>query len=265
MRHVVVDADGEAALRFVLLQLVEHRLGHRGIEVLRRESVAAGDDRGHRLDAAGRERLGKRRDHVQVERVARPADFLRAIEHRDAAHGGRQRRKKTCLIPRAIEQHLQHAHPLAVRVQPGCGFVEDLERRSDHNRHAIGLGMTAVAEQLVRPADDGADLVHRALHDVGHAGVIRRARLAGLEERIRIVRRAPDHGTLGRERAGPVRPHQVLVDRGSDLLVRNDGDRVLFMRRAEAVEEEHAPARGLRVWPPARPARDRAIPGPRPR
>ena len=59
MRHVVVDADGEAVLRRRLGDLVEHRLGHARMEFLRRQAVAAADDARHRaLALAGRARQG---------------------------------------------------------------------------------------------------------------------------------------------------------------------------------------------------------------
>ena len=98
--------------------------------------------------------------------------------------------------------------------------------------------MAAVAEQTVRAAGERGHAIHRALHDVGHAGVVRVRRLARLEERVGVVGRAADDRPLRRQGARPVRAHQVVVDRGPDLLVRNERDRVLLVRRAEAVEEE---------------------------
>ena len=78
----------------------------------------------------GGERLGERGDDVEVERLAGPADFLGAIEHGDPLDGRRQRGAKARRVPRPIERHLQHADLLAVRVQPGGGLVEHLERPS---------------------------------------------------------------------------------------------------------------------------------------
>ena len=48
MRHIVDDADGEAVARLGPAQFVEHRLGHRRIEILRRQPVAAADHQRHR-------------------------------------------------------------------------------------------------------------------------------------------------------------------------------------------------------------------------
>jgi hypothetical protein len=59
VRDVIGDPDREPALGLRLLQLVEDRPGHRGIEVLRGQAVAAADDDRHRRDAAGGERLGE--------------------------------------------------------------------------------------------------------------------------------------------------------------------------------------------------------------
>ena len=170
----------------------------------------------------GGKRLGKRRDDVQIQRLAGSADFLRAIEDGDLLDGRRQRGAKALRVPRPIERHVQHADPLAVRVQPGGGLVEHFERRADDDRDPLGLGMTAVAEQAVGAAGEGADAIHRALHDVGNAGVVRVRRLARLEKRVRVVGRAADDRPLRRERPRAVRAHQLVVDRGPDLLVRND-------------------------------------------
>ena len=111
---------------------------------------------GHRRDASGGERLGEGGDDVEIQRFAGPADFLRAIEHGNLRHGRRQRRAKALRVPGAVERHVQHADLLAVRVQPRGGLVEHFEGRADDDRDPIRLGMTAVAEQTMRPAGERA-------------------------------------------------------------------------------------------------------------
>ena len=56
VRHVVHDADREVPARRVLVELVEDRLDHRRRELLRRQSVAAGDHA--RIGREGRRALG---------------------------------------------------------------------------------------------------------------------------------------------------------------------------------------------------------------
>ena len=124
-------------------------------------------------------------------------------------------------------------------VQPGGGLVEHFERRADDDHDAVRFGMAAVAEEAVGASDERADAIHRALDDVGHGGVVGVGRLARLEEGVRVVGRAADHRPLGREGPGAVRAHQVVVDRRPDLLVGDQENLVLFVRRAEPVEEEH--------------------------
>ncbi len=123
-------------------------------------------------------------------------------------------------------------------VQPCGGLVEHLERRADDDHDPLRFGMAAVAEQAIRPADQRAHAIHRALDDVGSARVEGVRRLARLEERVGIVGRATDDRPLRRERPRTVRAHEVVVDRGPDLLVGDQGDLVFLVRRAEPVEEE---------------------------
>ena len=52
MRHVVVDADGEAVAGLAAAEFVEHRLRHRRVEVLRRKPIAATDHQRHGRAAA---------------------------------------------------------------------------------------------------------------------------------------------------------------------------------------------------------------------
>ena len=83
VRDVVDDADREVAPRRRARELVEHRLRHRRRELLRREPVAAADDARQR--AAVRGRVDERGDDVLVERLARRAGLLGAVEHGDRA------------------------------------------------------------------------------------------------------------------------------------------------------------------------------------
>ena len=85
VRHVVVDADGEAALGLGCGKVVEHGNDLRGVGVLGCKAVAAADDR-HLARAAA---VGDDVGNVQVQRLACRAHALAAVEHRDALHGFR--------------------------------------------------------------------------------------------------------------------------------------------------------------------------------
>ena len=64
--HVVRDANSEAISRLQLGQFVEHRLGHGGREVFRRQPVAAADHARHDLAPARGDRLGQGGDDVEI-------------------------------------------------------------------------------------------------------------------------------------------------------------------------------------------------------
>ncbi len=238
IRDVIGDADGEAVLRILLLQLVEHGLCHGRIEILRGKAVAAADDRRHRRDLSGCGGAGISREHVHIKRLALRPDFLGAIKHGDRfdalGHGG----EKGIAIPRPIQPDLQHADLFArFGREPSGRFIEDFHGGADGDGDALGLRVAGVAEQLIFAAGQRAQSIHRFLHDAGHLRVERVDRLARLEEGVGIVRRPAQHRMLGRQRAGAMGAHKIVVDHRPDLLVRDDRHRILFVRRAEAVEE----------------------------
>jgi len=83
-----------------------------------------------------------------------------------------------------------------------------------------------------------AQSIHRLLHDAGHFLVERVDRLARLEIGVGIVRRAAYHGMFGRQGAGAMGAHQIVVDHRPYLLVRDQRRLVLFVGSPEAVEKE---------------------------
>ena len=104
-------------------------------------------------------------------------------------------------------------------------------------------GRADVVEQVILPADQLGELVHRLLHDAG-AGVVELvARLAGLEEDVRVLGRAAQLRLLGRQ--GPPR---WAATSSMSIIARTSSSRELLdlvhlVRDAEAVvevEEGHA-------------------------
>ena len=104
MGHVVVDADGEMILRLLRLEVVEHRLDHRGREFLGGQAVAAADDARQHLDAAPvvGEALANRGGAILEQRLACRARLLRAVQNRNGPHGRRQRLDKPLAVKRTI-------------------------------------------------------------------------------------------------------------------------------------------------------------------
>ena len=131
-------------------------------EFLRRQAVAAAD---HRSRIASCPASRKRRDDVEVERLAERARLLRAVEHGDRLDRRRQRGHEVLGGERAVEPDLEHADLLAARHQPLDQFVRHLGARAHHHDDALGLGVADVVEQVVLAADELGELVHRLLHE----------------------------------------------------------------------------------------------------
>ena len=109
--------------------------------------------------------------------------------------------------------------------------------RAGANDDALGVGCANVVKQMVLPAGQPRELVHRLLDGVGAGDVVRVGALAGLEVDVRVLGRAAHDGMVGRQGAVAVGTNQVIVDhRPHDGFV-DGGDLVDLMRGAEAVEE----------------------------
>ena len=188
----------------VLGELVEDRLHHRRRELLRRQTVAAGDDarwRGERRDAF-RLRFGERGRHVEIERIAGCARLLRPIEHGEAADALRQRRQERGARERAIEPDLQHADLLAAR---GQGSTV-----------SCTVSAPDPMSTITRSARRVADVLEQAVAPAGHArrtpsscarrrpGRRRRSgsRLTRLKEDVGVLGGSAQHRPIGRQRRG---------------------------------------------------------------
>ena len=122
-------------------------------------------------------------------------------------------------------------------VQGFHGLFGHFRARAHHDDDALGIRRADVIEQVILPAHELRELVHGVLHDGGAGQVERIDGFARLEVDVRVLRRAADHRTVGRKRAGAVRAHQVLVDHGAQVVGRELLDLGDLVRGAEAVEE----------------------------
>ncbi len=99
-----------------LRQFVEDGRHHGRREFLRRQPVAAADDRRHRAVAAcAGPALDQRRDHVLVERLAQRPRLFGAVEDGDLLHRLRQGRDEAPRCQRAEEPDLHKPDLLALR------------------------------------------------------------------------------------------------------------------------------------------------------
>jgi len=92
---------------------------------------------------------------------------------------------------------------------------------------------------VILAAGERTQPIHRLLHDAGHFRVIRIDGLARLEKRVGIVGRSAQHRMLGRQRAGTMGAHEIVIDHRADLFVGDERRRIFFVRCTEAVEKEN--------------------------
>ena len=193
MRHIVVDADGEAVARLALPQFVEHRFRHRRIEILRRQPVAATDHQRHAAPAAMRDRLRQRIDHVQIKRLAWRARLLGLFKHCNRTGAAWQRREK-CVD--SANGRYSRTCSTPTRSPSSCSAVGGRARRLGAGTHQdndpFGVRGTVVVEQVILPPGQLRQTGPSPLHDRRHARVKRVCRLARLKKRIGIMRRAAD-------------------------------------------------------------------------
>ena len=186
---------------------------------------------------AFRVRFGERGDHVQIERVANRARFLRAIEHGHGADSRRQRRQKRRPDERAEEADLHHADLVSLSVQMIHGLVHRVGTRSHDHDHALGGGIADVVEEAVAAPGQLAEPLHRAL-DGARTGVVKRIRcLARLKEDVRVLGGSAEDRTIRRQPAVTVRVDQWLRNQRAQVLVCQLFDLRDLVRRPEAVEE----------------------------
>ena len=218
--HVVVDADGEAALGLRCGKVVEHGHDLGGVGVLGRKAVAAADNR-HLTRAVA---VGDDVGNVQVQRLARRAHALAAIEHRDALRGFGQRAQEVLRRERAVQVHLQITVTLAGAVGLGAGVqvVARLLRGSRHaahgHHHIGGVGGAVIVEHVVLAAGHAGHLRHDVLDHVGQLVVCGVVRLTLLEVRVAVLHGGAQHGVLGVQGAGTEAVERLGIHERGQLL-----------------------------------------------
>ena len=212
--HVVDNPDGEAPTRVGRREVVEHRFGHRRRELLRAEAVASTGDLGQGPRSLLRQR-GERAEHVEMERVGRGARLLRAIEHGDAGGRLRQGGEQRLDRERPVQVDLQHPDLLPRRRQSIDGLGDGADGGAHDHDHALGVGGALVAHQSVAATGPLGQLIEDRLHDARHGVDERVYRLAGLEEHVGVLGRAPQHGMVRIETTAAQCGDGVVVDEGA--------------------------------------------------
>ena len=119
MRHVVVDADGKMVLGGGAGEVGKHRFDHGRREFLGRKPITPAQDFGRFGKAAGvaGHRFINGRDAILIERFARRAGLLGAVQHRDGLDRFGQGFDKSPAVKGAIQPDLQYSHPPAALIQ----------------------------------------------------------------------------------------------------------------------------------------------------
>ena len=232
--HVVLDADGEAVLGLILVQVVIDRHDLAGGGVLGGQAVPAA----HHDDvlAAG---LLKGALHVQEQRLAHGAGFLGPVQHGDLLAGGRDGSGEVAHGEGTIQMHLHHAHLTAVGIEVVHGLLDGLRGGAHHHHDLLRVGSAVVIEELVVPAGQLVDLIHVMLDHAGNGGDLLVGALTALEEHVRI-----DGGAAG---GGMLRVQAVLAEGLELLLIHQLGQIVIvqrldplhLVRGAEAIKAVH--------------------------
>ena len=140
------------------------------------------------------------------------ARLLGAVENRDPADLIGQRRQQMRNRKRPEQPHLQHADLLAGGPQSRCRRARRLDPRAHEDQHPVGVRRALILEQPIVPAGPRGEALHGAFDDRGHPLVVRIDRLARLEKRVRILRRAADERMLRVQPARAMSAHQIVVD-----------------------------------------------------
>ena len=243
--HVVHNAQGELALHLALRELLVDCKDRGGRRVLAAEAVAAADD----LDV-GLAGIGKRRHHVEVQRLAQGAGLLGAVEDRKLFAARGDRRDQLVRAERAVQAHLHEADLLTLRAEVIDDFFRHVADRAHRDDHAVGIGCAVVVEELVVRAELGVDLRHVLLHDLGDRFVVLVRRLTVLEENVAVLMAAAHGRVLGIQGSGAEGRNRVHVHHVLQVLVIPHLDLLQLVRGTEAVkevQERHSALDGRKV------------------
>ena len=229
--HVIVDADGEAALGMLFLKVLIHGKDGCGRGVLGTKTVTAAAD----LNVSAG--FVQRGDDIQEQRFTDGAGFLSAVKYSDLFDGSGDRIRKMLDAERTIQTDFHKTDLFALRGQIVDDFFRNVADGAHRNDHAVSIRRAVVVKQLVVRAELFVDLVHVLFNDSGDGVIIFVARLSVLEEDVAVFVRTAHHGALGVERALAERMHSVHVAHFLEVFVVPNLDLLDLVRGAETVKE----------------------------
>ena len=115
--------------------------------------------------------------------------------------------------------------------------MDDLRTGAHNDDYSFCIGCSEIVEQMVLSPDKLGKFVHRFLNDVRACGIKRVHCFAGLEERVRILRRPAENRFFRCQRALAVSKHQLVIHHCTDVVDCQLLDLHYLGRCSEPIEE----------------------------
>lgn len=199
MRDIVVNADREAILRRVLLELLEDGEDLVRRRVLTAEAEAAADDR--RMHVGVVERCLD----IEVERLAEGARFLRVVEDGDFLDRLRQELEEVLDGERTVEVDVQETDLLPLRIEVVDRLLDRLADGAHRDDDAVGILGAVVVKEMMLAARDLRDVGHGLFNELRQRIVEAVGRFTRLEVDVRVRRGAAQDRMVRIERAAAER------------------------------------------------------------
>ena len=233
MVNIIIDGHGKIVLGVLRRQVVINSHNISRYSILGGQAVTTADNL--HLTVA----VIEGSTHILIQRVAHAAADFYSVQHGHALNSFGQHGKHIFRRKRAVHTHLQEANLLTLRAQIIHRLISNLADRT-HGNHNIGsLRVTVIIKGMICTAGSLAYLLHIFSHNRRQLHVLVIAGFSGLENNIRVLRRALNGGMLGIQCAVTEFGQRVIIHHTGQLVIIPQLNLLLLMRCAEAVKEVH--------------------------
>ena len=206
VRHIILDADRESVDHLVFLQVIEYGLDMARLRILGSQTVTSADD----LDILV---ILKRRNDIQVQRVAHCTGLFGAVQNSDLLYGGRHDLQHVFRSERTIQVNLDHSDFFALCHQRIDRLVRGLSDRTHGDDDALGIRCAIVSERSVMTSGNLRNLFHIFRYDGRNLGIMLVARLHSLEVDIIVLSTAARYRVGMRvQRALAISFQRIVID-----------------------------------------------------
>ena len=179
MGNIIFNPDGKTLFRLIHKDRMD--LGRCGI--FGSQSVSARINRNILVIA-----VPQRTQHIQVQRFADAARFLRPVQYRNLFHCFRDDFQKTLSYKRAVQTHFNQSGLFAVSVFHVHHFFDGLTDTSHGDDHMLRLRIAIILEQGILRTGFLRNSVKQVFHDSRQFLIPGIGRFPVLEKHIRILR-----------------------------------------------------------------------------